>query len=85
MSTSAKHDVQIPPLSWGAWSWGDVATWHWDDATERPALKEAWQAAVAKGLIFIDQAQAYGSGESERICGEFFKGMDRKDFVIQTK
>lgn len=81
----AQHDVQVPWISWGAWSWGDVATWQWDDGTERPALREAWKQAVQKGLIFIDTAQAYGSGESEKICGELFQGMPRDSFVIQTK
>ncbi|KAF2765490.1 Aldo/keto reductase [Teratosphaeria nubilosa] len=33
----------------------------------------------------IDTAQAYGSGESERICGELVKGMPRDSFVMQTK
>ncbi|KAK4994523.1 hypothetical protein LTR66_005457 [Elasticomyces elasticus] len=79
------HNVSVPYLCWGAWSWGDKATWHWDDARERPALKEAWQIAVQNGMNFIDTAQAYGSGESERICAELFKGMPRDSYVIQTK
>jgi aryl-alcohol dehydrogenase-like predicted oxidoreductase len=33
----------------------------------------------------IDTAQAYGSGESEKICGELVRGMPRDKFVMQTK
>jgi hypothetical protein len=36
-----KHgDVDVPPICWGAWSWGDKATWHWLD-DEYPALQQA--------------------------------------------
>jgi aryl-alcohol dehydrogenase-like predicted oxidoreductase len=77
-------DVTAPLISIGAWSWGDSATWHWTPE-EEPAVAQAWQMLVKNGLNFIDTAQAYGSGESERICGRLVKGMKRDSFVIQTK
>ena len=81
----AKGDVQAPYISIGAWPWGDTATFHWKPE-ERPAVTEAWKELTAAGLNWIDTAQAYGTdGESERICGELFEGMNREDFVIQTK
>ncbi|KAL8726131.1 MAG: hypothetical protein Q9181_006168 [Wetmoreana brouardii] len=80
----AYGDVKAPYIIWGAWAWGDEATWHWKPE-ELSGLKEGWQLAVKAGATFIDTAQAYGSGESERICGELFKGMPRDQFVIQTK
>ena len=80
----ANGDVQAPYIIWGAWAWGDTATWHWK-SEELSALKEAWREAVRAGANFIDTAQAYGSGESERICGELFKDLQRDQYVIQTK
>jgi aryl-alcohol dehydrogenase-like predicted oxidoreductase len=77
-------DIQVPRLNIGAWSWGDTATWHWSPE-ELPAVKEAWKLLVENGLNWIDTAQAYGSGESERICGELFKGLKREEYIIQTK
>lgn len=77
-------NVQAPPLSIGAWPWGDKSTFHWDDQ-EFPAVQEAWQHCVSRGLNFVDTAQVYGTGESEAICGRLFQGMNRNDFVIQTK
>ncbi|KAF2279849.1 Aldo/keto reductase [Westerdykella ornata] len=77
-------DVHAPTLCIGAWSWGDKATWHWNPEDE-PAAEEAWRYCVSKGVNFIDTAQAYGTGESEAICGRFFKNMDRDSFVVQTK
>ena len=76
--------VQFPYLSWGSWSWGDTATWHWSD-DEMPALKEAWDLAVKSNLAWIDNAQAYGSGESEHIMGRLIEGLPRDSYQIQTK
>ncbi|KAF2998235.1 hypothetical protein E8E13_005706 [Curvularia kusanoi] len=50
-----------------------------------PAIQQAWQHCFSKGVNFIDNAQAYGTGESEAICGRLFKGMKKLDFVIHTK
>jgi aryl-alcohol dehydrogenase-like predicted oxidoreductase len=78
------HNVEAPPFVIGGWPWGDKATWHWD-ASEMGPLKEAWQLCLKRGLNFIDTSQVYGSGESEKICGELFQGLKREDFIIQTK
>lgn len=77
-------NVQAPPLCIGAWPWGDKATFHWNDS-EFPAVQEAWRHCVSRGVNFIDTAQVYGTGKSEAICGRLFQGMNRSDFVIQTK
>ncbi|THW29108.1 Aldo/keto reductase [Aureobasidium pullulans] len=79
-----KSDVQIPWMSIGAWPWGDKATWHWDPK-EREGLNEAWKYLVDNNITYIDTAQAYGSGESEVICGELVKDMPRDKFIMQTK
>ena len=78
------HDVEGSYITIGAWSWGDTATWHWKPE-ELPAVKEAWKILRQNGINWIDTAQNYGSGESERICGQLFEGLSRGDFVIQTK
>ncbi|MCJ1250766.1 hypothetical protein MMC30_007994 [Trapelia coarctata] len=80
----AKGDILVPYICIGAWSWGDKATFHWDPA-ELPAVKETWKILRESGLNWIGTAQAYGDGESERICGALVSGLDRNEFVIQTK
>ncbi|MCJ1256535.1 hypothetical protein MMC24_004356 [Lignoscripta atroalba] len=80
----AKANVSIPYISIGAWSWGDKSTWHYSPS-ELPAIKEAWEVLRSAGLNWIDTAQAYGSGESERICADLFSGLQRDQFVVQTK
>jgi len=77
-------DLEASYLSIGAWSWGDKDTWHWKPE-EMDSLREAWKVLFDNGINYIDTAQAYGSGESERICGELVKDLPRDSYVMQTK
>jgi len=77
-------DLEASHLSIGAWSWGDSATWHWKQG-ELDGVRQAWKILFNSGINYIDTAQAYGSGESERICGELVKGLPRDSYVMQTK
>lgn len=78
------HNVHVPYISWGAWSWGDASTWHYKEE-ERPRITEGWELAKKAGQIWIDTAQVYGSGRSEEICKELFAGLHRNGYVVQTK
>lgn len=79
-----KENVQAPWLSIGAWPWGDKATWQWSPE-ELSGVKEGWEIMRKAGMNWIDTAQAYGTGDSERICKDLFQGLKREDYVIQTK
>lgn len=81
----AKENVEVPYLSIGSWSWGDKATWNYHATQDFPKIQEAWEILKKDGLTFIDTAQAYGDGESERICGQLIKNMPRDSYVINTK
>lgn len=85
LPTRGGKDVLIPYMSVGTWSWGDKATFGYDATRDLPRIHAAWAKLKAAGLTFVDTAQSYGDGESERICGTLFKGMPRDSFVVQTK
>ncbi|KAK3949563.1 aldo-keto reductase [Pseudoneurospora amorphoporcata] len=68
----------------GGWPWGDKGTWHYTE-DEWPAVQAAWRELYDAGINFIDTAQAYGNGESERLIGKLVKGLPRDSYVIQTK
>ncbi|KAK5205896.1 hypothetical protein LTR47_009451 [Exophiala xenobiotica] len=82
------NDVQIPVMIWGAWPWGDTATFHWSD-DELPALRAAWKKCIEQKQTFIDTAQAYGDGRSEEIVGDLIHnhspGVTREKIIVQTK
>ncbi|MDA8288507.1 MAG: aldo/keto reductase [Actinomycetota bacterium] len=74
-----KTDYQISVIGFGAWaiggSWGDV-----DDETSMAAL----HAAVDAGVNFIDTADVYGDGRSERLVARLRDERD-EPIVIATK
>jgi aryl-alcohol dehydrogenase-like predicted oxidoreductase len=75
-----KTGYEISEVGFGAWaiggSWGDVAE---DDAVA------AVHAALDAGVTFIDTADVYGDGRSERIIGEVLGQRSINDVVVATK
>ncbi|KAH6949629.1 NADP-dependent oxidoreductase domain-containing protein [Fusarium avenaceum] len=55
------------------------------DEKELPNVILAWKTLYEAGINFIDTAEAYGNGESERIVGELIKNFPRESVIIQTK
>ncbi len=66
--------VQVSALCLGAMNFGATA--------DEPDSLRIIEAALAAGINFIDTANAYSNGESERILGRAFKANRRRDEVI---
>lgn len=74
------HDgLTVPEIGLGCWQlgggWGD----HWDNDVAQQILASAY----ASGVRFIDTADVYGGGASERSIGEFLR--THKDLTVATK
>jgi len=71
---------RVSTVSFGAWAiggtWGPV-----DDAESLRALHRA----VDRGVTFIDTADVYGDGHSERLVGQLRRERPRDGIVIATK
>jgi aryl-alcohol dehydrogenase-like predicted oxidoreductase len=77
-----KAGLEIPPLGFGAWSWGDRSN-YWgyqktyqkaDNSAAYTALQRlAAQGKIPGGRAFIDTAEVYGYGLSETFIGEFMR------------
>jgi len=83
-------DLEVPPMGLGTWAWGDRRTWGlggYDRSYDRETIREAYQRSVEKGVTFLDTAEAYGRGESERIIGDLLEAdsANRDRIVIATK
>ena len=83
-------DVRLPLMGLGTWAWGDRSTWGmngYDTSYDRGTIREAFQRAIANGVTLLDTAEAYGSGESERIIGRLLAedGSARSRVVVATK
>ena len=68
----------------GAWQWGDRVLWQYGHGYGEEQVREAFQVSVAEGIRFIDTAEIYGNGISERLLGGFLKETDQP-VLIATK
>ncbi len=70
----------VTPVGFGAWqiggSWGEVS-----EADGRAALN----AALDAGMTFIDTADVYGDGRSERIVADVLSGRSGTRPMVATK
>lgn len=70
---------RVSEIGFGAWAigggWGEK-----DDAASLAALNEA----IDRGVNFIDTAQGYGNGHSERLIGQVIKQRS-EDIFVATK
>jgi len=75
-----RTDMTVSAISFGAWAiggaWGTV-----DDADSLRAL----HAAVESGMNFIDTADVYGDGRSERLVARLRKERPRDTLWVATK
>ena len=75
-----RTDMTVSAISFGAWAiggaWGTV-----DDADSLRAL----HAAVDSGVNFIDTADVYGDGRSERLVARLRKERPKETLWVATK
>jgi aryl-alcohol dehydrogenase-like predicted oxidoreductase len=68
----------------GAWQWGDRVVWGYGQTHTDKDLREAFDISLHLGIRFIDTAEIYGSGYSERLLGKFLKETDQP-VLVATK
>lgn len=80
------EELGVAPLGVGAWAWGTSRVWGYGKEYGRQEVGEAFRASVAGGVRFVDTAEVYGNGASERIVGEILReGGFSEEPVIATK
>jgi aryl-alcohol dehydrogenase-like predicted oxidoreductase len=67
-------------IGFGAWQLGG----DWGDVPESQATA-ALEAALAEGVTFVDTADVYGDGRSERIIGRLIAGLGEARPFVATK
>lgn len=68
----------------GAWQWGDRLVWQFGQGYSENEVHDAFKLSVEEGIRFIDTAEAYGNGLSERLLGKFIKETEQP-VLIATK
>ncbi len=68
----------------GAWQWGDRMMWGYGQTHTDKEIRGAFDASLNLGVRFVDTAEVYGSGYSERLLGQFLKETDQP-VLVATK
>ena len=79
-----KTGIKISPLGLGAMQWGDVNLPSASSPQPDHKIKDIFQVSTSSGIDFIDTAEMYGNGKSERHLGTLLDGKTG-DLVIATK
>ncbi len=77
--TLGKTGYKVSEIGYGAWSLGA----DWGDVTEEQALSTLSSLPKA-GITFIDTADVYGDGRSEKLITKF-RQSDKTHFYVATK
>ena len=73
--------LTVPEIGLGCWQLGGGWSNDWNDDIAQQTL----QTAIDAGVRFIDTADVYGDGASERSIGRFLAGRKDADIVVATK
>ena len=76
--------LQAGTVGVGTWQWGDQAYWDDHDGQEPTDIAATYHATLDRGADFLDTAELYGFGESERVIGRLRTG-DARSAVVATK
>jgi aryl-alcohol dehydrogenase-like predicted oxidoreductase len=68
----------------GAWQWGDRMVWQYGHGYGEDQVHEAFDVSLNEGIRFVDTAELYGNGLSERLLGRFIKQTEQP-VLIATK
>jgi aryl-alcohol dehydrogenase-like predicted oxidoreductase len=75
-----KTDMEVSEISFGAWAIGGF----WGQVDDEQSLR-ALHAAVDEGVNFIDTADVYGDGRSERLIARLKRERPRDRIWVATK
>src|SRR3954452_1338561 len=75
-----KTGFKVSEVSFGAWAIGGS----WGDVSDEQSLK-ALHRAIDTGVNFIDTADVYGDGRSERLIAQLKKERPRDTIHVATK
>ena len=78
-----RSDLKVSVFGMGTWQIG-TGYWGWEKDFTKQDVTEALNYGLDSGVNFIDTAEAYGGGRSEKIIGEIIKGR-REEIVLASK
>ena len=78
--TFGRTGWQVSPIGFGAWAIGGS----WGEVSDRDA-EAALNTALDRGVNFIDTADVYGDGRSEKLIAKVLAARGKRDVIVATK
>jgi len=77
----------VSEICFGTMTFGGKGYWEAIGKIQQKEVNDLMKVVVDSGINFIDTANVYSFGESERLLGQSIKdlGINRNDLVIATK
>jgi len=75
--TLGNTHFDVSEIGFGAWAIGDA----WGDRVPEAEAREALHAAIDAGMNFIDTADVYGAGRSEKLIGSVIRERGERIYV----
>ncbi len=75
---------KVSVLGIGTWAWGDRRFWGYGSDYGIEDIREAFSISISQGINFIDTAEVYGNGTSEKIVASLMEESN-VPLVIATK
>jgi aryl-alcohol dehydrogenase-like predicted oxidoreductase len=82
--SSETRFLHVLELGLGAWQWGDRLVWQYGNGYGDEDVRKAFRVSMQEGIRFVDTAEVYGGGRSERLLGMFIKETDQP-VLVATK
>jgi aryl-alcohol dehydrogenase-like predicted oxidoreductase len=79
-----RSGIDISPIGLGAWQWGDRLFWSYGSTHQQDDVRQAFDVSLATGVNWVDTAEVYGNGTSERLLGTFLRESPRRA-IVATK
>ena len=76
-----EHWLNNIEMGVGAWAWGDRWFWGFGGGYVERDVREAFDASLNAGIRFIDTAETYAQGESERLVGKFIHSVPERCYI----
>jgi aryl-alcohol dehydrogenase-like predicted oxidoreductase len=80
-STNLLNNIEI---GLGAWAWGDRIVWNYGKGYTDADIEAGFKISLEKCVNFVDTAEIYGNGRSERLLGQFLKHAETP-VIVATK
>lgn len=79
-----KTGIKISKIGVGTWQWG-AREWGYGESYSDDEIRKIFKAIHENEINFIDTAEMYAGGRSEKFVGELLKEYGRENFIIATK